>query len=134
MEVDRRPDFSRPTDRVFTVDRERGEVRFGDGQTGRLPVLAAVFKITDKSLEALKKQTFPTLCLYPLKAIKDEAFLGKGAFLDALTKAIGEDEFDEFKALILENAEGEPQLKVKYSVGGGIAGWLGANLKWKARI
>jgi hypothetical protein len=30
-----------PGDRVFLVDRERGELRFGDGLTGRLPVLAA---------------------------------------------------------------------------------------------
>jgi predicted phage baseplate assembly protein len=32
--------FSGPADRVFTVNREGGEVRFGDGLTGRLPVVA----------------------------------------------------------------------------------------------
>jgi len=31
--------FSGPSDRVFVVDRLRGEIRFGDGLTGRLPVL-----------------------------------------------------------------------------------------------
>jgi predicted phage baseplate assembly protein len=31
-----------PGDRVFTVDREQGVVRFGDGLTGRLPVLAPI--------------------------------------------------------------------------------------------
>ena len=37
-------DFYRhgPADRVFVVDRERSAIRFGDGLTGRLPVLAAV--------------------------------------------------------------------------------------------
>jgi len=35
-------DFSSsgPADRVFVVDRARGEIRFGDGLTGRLPALA----------------------------------------------------------------------------------------------
>lgn len=32
--------FHGPKDRVFVVDRQRGELRFGDGLTGRLPVLA----------------------------------------------------------------------------------------------
>src|SRR5262249_42374460 len=32
--------FSGPGDRVFVVDRERGELRFGDGLNGRMPVLA----------------------------------------------------------------------------------------------
>ena len=32
--------FSGPADRVFTVNRERGEVSFGDGLTGRLPIVA----------------------------------------------------------------------------------------------
>src|SRR5262249_26553847 len=32
--------FSGPGDRVFVVDRERGELRFGDGLNGRIPVLA----------------------------------------------------------------------------------------------
>jgi predicted phage baseplate assembly protein len=31
--------FSGPGDRHFVVDRERGELQFGDGLTGRLPVL-----------------------------------------------------------------------------------------------
>jgi predicted phage baseplate assembly protein len=31
-----------PADRVFTVDREKGLVQFGDGLSGRLPVLAKV--------------------------------------------------------------------------------------------
>ncbi|MGA9768978.1 MAG: hypothetical protein WBV94_08055 [Blastocatellia bacterium] len=123
--------FHGPTDRVFTVDRERGEVRFGDGQTGRLPVLAAVFKITEKSLEALKEAGVADSLLDKLKILKDGEFLGKRAFFGALITVIGLDQLNEFKALILKHAEGEPQLKVKYCVGGGIAGWLGANLKWK---
>lgn len=32
--------LSGPADRVFVVDRKRGEIRFGDGLTGRLPVFA----------------------------------------------------------------------------------------------
>ncbi|MGH9722857.1 MAG: hypothetical protein ACRD8O_21825 [Bryobacteraceae bacterium] len=33
--------FYGPADRVFTVDREKGVVQFGDGLTGRLPVIDA---------------------------------------------------------------------------------------------
>jgi predicted phage baseplate assembly protein len=32
--------FQGPSARVFTVDRARGVIRFGDGETGRIPVLA----------------------------------------------------------------------------------------------
>jgi predicted phage baseplate assembly protein len=31
-------DFSSPADRVFTIDRAKGALRFGDGLTGRIPV------------------------------------------------------------------------------------------------
>ncbi|MDQ1707809.1 MAG: hypothetical protein QOJ88_1020 [Pyrinomonadaceae bacterium] len=60
--------FHGPSDRVFTTDRLLGQVSFGDGLTGRLPVL---------------------------------------------------------------NNDGDVQLKVEYSVGGGVSGNLGAHLDWK---
>jgi hypothetical protein len=60
--------FHGPDERVFVIDRQRGELSFGDGLTGRLPVLAR--------------------------------------------SNVG-------------------QIKVQYCVGGGIAGKLGANLKWQ---
>lgn len=63
--------FHGPADRVFTVDRDCGELGFGDGLTGRLPVLA-----------------------------KDAG----------------------------------SQVKVKYCVGGGRAGRLGANLTWEGAV
>lgn len=39
-----------PGDRVFVIDRERGEIRFGDGLTGRLPVLARPKKHSDGNI------------------------------------------------------------------------------------
>ncbi len=61
--------FHGPSDRVFIADRLLGKVQFGDGLTGRLPVLTN---------------------------------------------------------------DGNDQMKVQYSVGGGTAGKLGANLRWEA--
>lgn len=60
--------FHGPADRVFVVDRHLGRIRFGDGLTGRLPVLAN---------------------------------------------------------------DGQQQIRVRYAVGGGEAGRLGANLEWE---
>lgn len=60
--------FHGPADRVFVADRHLGRIRFGDGLTGRVPVLAG---------------------------------------------------------------DAGPQLKVRYYVGGGAAGRLGANLEWE---
>jgi hypothetical protein len=39
--------FSGPDDRVFTVDRERAVLQFGNGETGRIPVLADIFTADD---------------------------------------------------------------------------------------
>jgi hypothetical protein len=61
--------FHGPAERVFIVDRLLGKISFGDGLTGRLPVL---------------------------------------------------------------KHDGQPQFKVRYFVGGGAAGNLGANLNWES--
>src|ERR1700742_3730824 len=98
------------------------------GRTGGLPVLAAAFKITEKSLEALKNAHVSDDLLDQLNALKDQCFLGKKTFLDELVKIIGRDQLDPLKGLILKYA-GEPQLTLNYYVGGGVAGLLGTNLE-----
>jgi predicted phage baseplate assembly protein len=121
--------FHGPTDRVFTVDRLRGEVRFGDGLTGRLPVLAGSFKVTEQTLERLKSAGVADMVLQKLETLKGEELLSEKVFLNALKTAIGADDTERLKPLILKHSVA-PQLEVRYCVGGGAAGKLGANLEW----
>ncbi|HYP27450.1 MAG TPA: putative baseplate assembly protein [Blastocatellia bacterium] len=121
--------FHGPTDRVFTVDRLRGEVRFGDGLTGRLPVLAVSFKITEQTLERLRSAAVAELVLQRLETLKGEEFSGEKVFLDAIKTAVGADDAERIKPLALKHGAA-PQLEVRYCVGGGAAGRLGANLGW----
>ncbi|HEX8185216.1 MAG TPA: hypothetical protein VF747_10705, partial [Blastocatellia bacterium] len=121
--------FHGPTDRVFTVDRLRGEVRFGDGLTGRLPVLGSSFKITDQTLEKLGSAGITEGLLQLLEPLKGEEFLSEKALLEALKNTVGDDDTEHLKPLILKHSAA-PQVEVRYCVGGGVAGKLGANLEW----
>jgi predicted phage baseplate assembly protein len=125
--------FHGPTDRVFVVDRERCEIDFGDGLTGRLPVLAIRFSITERSLHNLQSARVPDEIIAKLQSLKDMEFAGQPDFLEAIERTLGREEINRFRGLILKHTV-EPQFKLQYFVGGGSAGKLGAALKWEYKL
>jgi len=122
--------FHGPADRVFIVDRPRGELSFGDGLTGRVPVLAELFQITTSSIESLRNSGVSDEVVTSLAPLIGQQFTGRNNFMTALKRALGEKEFGRFQTLFLKHA-GEPQFRLQYCVGGGVSGNLGADLDWE---
>jgi hypothetical protein len=76
------------------------------GQTARVSgtVSLAGFKITDQSLENLRRKGVPDDVLERLKPIKDKTFIGPGDFFNILEKNLGLEHAAEFRSLVLEHS------------------------------
>ncbi len=68
------------------------------------PAFKGIFKITNRSLEALRKEGVPDDVLENLKGMKNQPAMEEKAFLDTLGTAVGEEPTAPHKSLILEHA------------------------------
>ena len=62
------------------------------------------FKITKQSLEKLKSEEVPDEALEDLRGLENQEFTSEEKFLDSLERAIGEQQTNKFKLLILKYA------------------------------
>ena len=63
------------------------------------------FKVTEESIEKLKKEGVPDDVLTKLENIKNQVFVGEEKFLDILKTAIGDEQTVIYESLILEYAK-----------------------------
>ena len=65
---------------------------------------AGSFKITDKTLKSLKRESVPDDVLNKLEGIKDHTVTGDQEFVELLRATIGDEQTDTYRSVILEHA------------------------------
>jgi ABC-type uncharacterized transport system permease subunit len=67
-------------------------------------VFITSFKLTDQSLESLKEEGLPTATLAKLKSLKNKNYINKDEFTEALKVMIGEEQYEQYEALLVKHA------------------------------
>ena len=63
----------------------------------------ATFKVTDQSLTQMQANQIPTTVIDKLASIKDQSVRGKGDFTNKIEDAIGEQQTDQYKNVIMKS-------------------------------
>ena len=76
-----------------------------DGKHTVFGEVMASFKLTERSLKALKLEDIPIDAVKKLESIENKTFIGINDFLNSLRMNIGEEHTDKYKFLIMKHTE-----------------------------
>jgi hypothetical protein len=65
---------------------------------------AVGFKLSDRAIEALRRDNVPELVVQKLKDLKDQEFTSRAEFVEALNQRLGEDERQRYQDIVLNRA------------------------------
>lgn len=68
------------------------------------------YEITSKTFEELRAKDVPEEVLGKLEALREQTFVGKDAFLEAVEQELGEKETTKYRKRILKRSDGKPLL------------------------